>query len=263
MPRRQKRRMPGRRLAWPGDPESVVAADIDFEALAHVLANTCIRGGRTRHYHALAAHALIASEEIEALDGLAEEDRRVLALHALLKDAPAAWLGVGAMDTQGPASQRGADRTGRLAAGIERAVREAAGLDAVLTGEHAELLRFIARMTAAAERRDLFDAREPGPAPGSGPGQAWAAFPPLKRRIRPLGPGRAAKLWLARFRALARPPGGAGAGANATGPGNDRETNDGTNDGEDGDVADVSAKEGPEKRAPARTPGGRDERKAA
>ena len=73
------------------------------------------------------------------------------------------------MDTQGAASQRGAERANRLAAGIERAVREAAGLDAVLAVEHAELLRFIARMTAASERRDLFDAGEPGPAPGSGP----------------------------------------------------------------------------------------------
>ena len=237
------------RLAWPGDPDGLAAADIDFEALAHVLANTCRWGGRTRHYHALAGHALIASEEIEALDGLGDEDRRTLALHALLMDAPAAWLGGDAA-----VSQRTTDRTGRLAAGIERAVREAAGLDPVLAGEHAELLRFIARMTVAAERRDLFGPGDPGP--------AGAAFPPLKRRIRPVGPGRAAKLWLARFRALARPPGGAGAGANATGT-KDGETNDGTNDGEDSDVADVSAKEGPETRARARTPGGRDERKAA
>ena len=267
----------GRRLAWPGGPETVTAADIDFEALSHVLANTCRWGGRTRHYHALAAHALVASEEIEALDGLGAEDRRVLALHALLMVAPAAWLGPGSSPGQAPGagSQRAADRTGRLAAAIERAVREAAGLEAVLSDEHAELLRFIARMTAAAERRDLFDAGEPAPAPGSGPGQAWAAFPPLKRRIRPVGPGRAAKLWLARFRALARPPGAAGLKAldsgSATGAGNDREPNDGTNDGEDSHVADVSAKEGPEKRArtpagtPAgpRAPGGGDERKAA
>ena len=267
-------------LVWPGDPETVTAADIDFEALAHVLANTCRWGGRTPRYHALAAHALIASEEIEALDGLGPEDRRTLALHALLMVAPAAWLGPG-WGSQGAASARAAEpgsksgpgRSGRLAAGIERAVREAAGLDAVLADEHAELLRFITRMTAAAERRDLFDASEPGP--------AGAAFPPLKRRIRPLGPGRAATLWLARFRILARPPDGDGAGAGAgvgaadraTGTGKDGETNgrtnDGTdertNDGENGDVADVSAKKGLETRTPARTraPGGRHERKAA
>ena len=62
---------------------------------------------------------------------------------------------------------------------IECAVREAAGLDAVLDEEHAELLRFVSRMTAAAERRDLPDAD----------GGVGAAFPPLKRRIRPVDPG--------------------------------------------------------------------------
>ena len=244
----------GRRLAWPGDPETVTAADIDFEALAHVLANTCRFGGRTPRYHALAAHALIASEEIEALDGLGPEDRRTLALHALLMVAPTAWLGADAGASQGAVSQRTADRTGRLAAGIERAVREAAGLDPVLAGEHAELLRFIARMTLAAERRDLFEGDAGGPPP-----QPGAAFPPLKRRIRPVGPGRAAKLWLARFRILARPPDGAGAAERATGANNDGKTND----GEDGDVADVSAKKGLETGARTRAPGGRHERKAA
>ena len=183
-----------RRLAWPGDPEGVSASDIDFEALAHVLANTCRHGGRTRQYHALAAHAVIVSEEVEALDGLGETDRRRLALHALLAPAPSAWLRGLPAD-----SQRAAERTSRLAAGIERAVREAAGLEAP-DEEEAELLRFVARMTAAAEHRDLADL----------PGDDGAAFPPLRRRIRAVGPARAAKLWLARFRALASPPSHAG-----------------------------------------------------
>ena len=65
-----------RPLNWPGDPETVAPEDIDFEALAHVLANTCRRGGCCRHYHSVAAHAVIVSEEIEALDGLGEKDRR-------------------------------------------------------------------------------------------------------------------------------------------------------------------------------------------
>ena len=254
----------GRRLAWPGDPETVTAAGIDFEALAHVLANTCRWGGRTRHYHALAAHALIASEEIEALDGLGPEDRRTLALHALLMVAPAAWLGSDTGASQGAVSQRttepgsrsGPGRTGRLATGIERAIREAAGLDPVLADEHAELLRFIVRMTLAAERRDLFEGEA-----GGAPAEAGAAFPPLKRRIRPIGPGRAAKLWLARFRILARPPDGDGAGAaeRATGTNNDGKTNE----GEDSDVADLSAKKGLETGARTRASGGRHERKAA
>ena len=177
-----------RPLNWPDDPEGVTAADIDFEALAHVLANTCRRGGCMRGYHSVAAHAAIVSEEVEALDGLEEEDRRTLALHALVADAPSAWLRGGWPDTQ---------RTGKLAAGIEAAVREAAGLEAALDEERGELLRFVTRMAAAAERRDLLD--------GNAPTGAGVAFPPLKRRIRSLPPDKAAEAWLARFRALAGP----------------------------------------------------------
>ena len=201
------------RLAWPGDPEGVAAADVDFEALAHVLANTCRFGGRTRQYHSLAAHAVIASGEIGALDGLGDEERRELALHALIADAPSAWL-------RGEPPQRAA----KLAAGVERAVREAAGLDPVLGGDRAELLRFVFRMTMSAERRDLADA-------DAGPG---AAFPPLTRRIRAVGPARAARLWLARFRALS--PRETGAGTTAT-----AETKGETGD-EKGDDKDVQAK---------------------
>ena len=177
-------------LRWPDDPETVTAADIDFEALAHVLANTCRRGGCMRGYHSVAAHAVIVSEEIEALDGLEDEDRRRLALHALVADAPSAWI-------RGwlPDSQRAVERAGKIAASIESAVREAAGLDAVLDEEPAELLRFVTRMATATERRDLLD--------GAAPAGAGVAFPPLKRRIRSLPPDKAAEGWLARFRALA------------------------------------------------------------
>ncbi|MDE0049935.1 MAG: hypothetical protein OXO52_09145 [Rhodospirillales bacterium] len=183
-----------RPLNWPDDPETVTATDIDFEALAHVLANTCRRGGCMRGYHSVAAHAVVVSEEIEALDGLGDEDRRRLALHALIADAPSAWL-------RGwlPDSQRAADRAGKLATGIETAVRQAAGLDAVLDEEQAELLRFVARMAAATERRDLLA--------GTAPAGAGVAFPPLKRRIRSIMPDKAAEGWLARFRALAGPEG--------------------------------------------------------
>ena len=180
----------GKPLTWPGDPENVTAADIDFEALAHVLAHTCRRGGCMRGYHSVAAHAAIVSEEVQALDGLGEEDGRRLALHALLADAPSAWLRGAAAG-----SQRAMERTGRLASGIEAAVREAAGLGAVLDEEHAELLRFVTRMASAAESRDLLD--------GNAPAGAGVAFPPLKRRIRPMPPDKAAAAWLARFRALA------------------------------------------------------------
>ena len=188
---RQKATAGERPLNWPDDPESVIAADIDFEALAHVLANTCRRGGCCRHYHSVAAHAVIVSEEIEALDGLGDKDRRTLALHALVANAPSAWL-----RGRLPDSQRAAERAGKLAAGIETAVRQAAGLDAVLEEEQAELLRFVTRMAAAAERRDIMD---------DAPASAGVAFPPLKRRIRSIPPDRAAIAWLARFRALAAP----------------------------------------------------------
>ncbi|MCY4583951.1 MAG: hypothetical protein OXE50_14330, partial [Chloroflexi bacterium] len=84
----------------------------------------------------------------------------------------------------------------KLATGIETAVREAAGLDAVLDEEQAELLRFVTRMAAAAERRDIVE---------DAPAGAGVAFPPLKRRIRSIPPDKAAEGWLARFRALAGP----------------------------------------------------------
>ena len=181
---------PKRPLTWPEDPETVTAESVDFEALAHVLANTCRRGGCCRQYHSVAAHAVVVSEEMEALDGLGDEDRRMLALHALIANAPSAWL-----RGRLPDSQRAADRVGRLATGIETAVREAAGLDAVLDEDLGELLRFVTRMAAAAERRDLLD----------GSAAAGIAFPPLKRRIRSIPPDKAAQAWLARFRALAGP----------------------------------------------------------
>ena len=224
-----------RPLNWPDDPENVTAEDIDFEALAHVLANTCRRGGRCRHYHSIAAHAAIVSEEIEALDGLGDEDRRTLALHALLAGTASAWFRgewVGSARAAEPGtrlggrdrSRSGPGRTARLAAKIEGAVRQAAGLDAVLDEEHAELLRFVERMTVAAERRDLFGQDEPGP------GAAVIGFPPLKRRIRSIAPDRAAEIWLARFRALAGDRAAAGksdAAANGgTGGGPDKEPAD-------------------------------------
>ena len=186
-----------RPLEWPDDPENVTAAAIDFEALAHVLANTCRRGGCMRAYHSLAAHAVIVSEEIEALDGLGGEDRRVLALHGLLAGAASAWF-----RGERPGSARAAERTARQATRIEAALREAAGLDAMLVEEQAELLRFVARMASAAESRDLLDDGEGA--------RAGVAFPPLKRRLRSVAPDKAARAWLARFRALAGEPRGAG-----------------------------------------------------
>ena len=190
--RRRRRRSPSTEAPpprWPGDPEHVEAADIDFEAVAHVLANTCRWGGRTRRFLSLAQHALTMSEEIEALDGIAGEDRRALALHALLVPARAVWLG----DEEGDfsASARAATRARAHGAAIDRTLREAAGLDPEPPEDWSEMLRFVARMTDAAERRDL------GMDAGGFP------FPPLRRTVRPLAPETAAERWLARFSELA------------------------------------------------------------
>ena len=156
-----EKRGEARVFAWPEDPAQVSVTDIDFEALAHVLANCCRRGGHMRQYHSLAAHAVIVSEEIEALDGLDGEDRRTLALHALVAGAASAWFrGVAPLDGEGAGSARAADRIARLARGIECAVREAAGLDPVLDEERAELLRL--------GRPHGGRGREPGPAGGRG-----------------------------------------------------------------------------------------------
>ena len=193
-----------RTLSWPGDPEGIAAADIDFEALAHVLANTCRFGGRTTRYHSLAARAVIVSEEVEALDGLDAGDRKKLALHALLADAPVAWIG-----GRDPDSKKAAERSAKLARSIECAVREAAGLDPELEKGHGEILSFVGRMADAAERRDLA---------GAGiPAEPGLVFPPLRRRIKPVDPDKAAKLWLTRFHELSDPPQGGAGGASAAG----------------------------------------------
>lgn len=178
-----------RPLAWPGDPESLTADAVDFEALAHVLANTCRRGGRLKRFHSVAAHAVMMSEAVEDLGEEGGGGNRTVALHALLADASVAWLGAEAASLQ-----RSADRLGRLRESVDRAVREAVGLDAEPSPEQAELLRFVARMAEAAEERDFPGARD-GAAPA-------VAFPPLKRRIRTVNPDQAAALWLERLEAL-------------------------------------------------------------
>ena len=177
--------------AWPGDPEAVTAQDVEFEALACLLANACRWGGRTRRFLSAAQHALVMAEEVETLEGVPGTDRRALTLHALLAGARAAWPGN--PEDGGPASAKAAERARRRGERIDRAVREAAGLQPDLPDPWAEILRLVDRMADAAERRDL------GLPPPSGAG---AMFPPLRRHIRPMRPERARKLWLARLHEL-------------------------------------------------------------
>ena len=103
--------------------------------------------------------------------------------------ARAAWLGD--EDGTDQASARAAARARENGTKVDKAVREAAGLDPEPPEEWAEVLRFIARMTDAAERRDLRV------------GAGGFPFPPLRRTIRPMDPEAAAERWLARFRELA------------------------------------------------------------
>lgn len=191
---RNGRRANGPDTVWPDPNGEICAKTVDFEGLAHVLANTCRWGGRTRRFFSIAQHAVLASEEIGSLAG-PEGNRRRLALLALLEEAGAAWLGD--LSAGGPVSARATDRARREGAGIDRAVREAAGLAEAPAAQEVELLRFVRLMLEAAARRDFPDA-------DFGPG-AGMAFPAIRRRIRPVGPAKAAKLWLARLDELTAP----------------------------------------------------------
>ena len=180
-------------LHWPQSVDGLTAKQVDFNALAHVLANICRWGGRTKRFFSVAQHAVLASREIEALAD--PKNQRRLALFALLSEARVGWLGD--VFGSGPVSTRTEERVRREGAVIDRAVREAAGLQKGPTVEEAELLRFVGRMLEAALRRDFPEAgffKDAG-----------AAFPPIRRRIRPRDPGQAAKLWLKRFEELTGP----------------------------------------------------------
>lgn len=176
-------------LRWPGDPASLTAEGVDFEAVAHVLANTCCWGGRTSRFYSLAQHALTVSVAVGRLGGMNETDTRVPCLHALLADAWRVWFGAGT------ATGKAAEKNQRNLAAVRSTVLEAAGLTPGLPGEWAEALLLVRRMAEAAEVRDLAEA-------GIERGDAGPLFQPLRERIRPLAPDKAAKRWLERFRTL-------------------------------------------------------------
>ena len=183
-----------RTARWPGKPAALTVEDVDFEAVAHVLANTCCWGGRSRRFYSLAQHAVTVSAAVERLGGMDEKDRHLLSLHALLADAWRAWL---AEDSAAGQSGKASEKKLRDVAAVQRTVLKAAGADPQLPGSWTQALELRRRMADAAVCRDLADA---GIDPGtrdSGP-----LFPAAKERVRPLPPDRAAKRWLERFEAL-------------------------------------------------------------
>ena len=201
-----------RTLRWPEDPAALTVEGVDFEAVAHMLANTCCWGGRSRRFYSLAQHAVTVSDAAERLGGMNENDRRLLSLHGLLADAWRAWF---RDDAVAGRSGQGSDKARRAAAAVQRTVLEAAGVDRELPGSWTQALGLTQRMAEAAVCRDLADAGIQFGTRDSGP-----LFPPLKERIRSLAPDRAARRWLERLEALRAPGGGRAQPAAAPGGAN-------------------------------------------
>lgn len=176
-----------RTIRWPGDPAELTAEAVDFEALAHVLGNTCCWGGRTLRFYSLAQRAVTVCKAVQALGGTDDAERRSLALHALLADAWRAWL----PELEGAnGSAKAREQHARQRESVQRTVLEAAGARAEMPRSWDLALELRRRMEAAAVCRDLADAAIGQEARG-GP-----LFPPLRERIRPLRPDVAAKRWL-------------------------------------------------------------------
>ena len=142
---------------------------MDLEAFAEAMAHTnWWEGGEVPVPGAAAVDGLLVR-----FGGLGGEDRRTLALHALLSETVPAGLGTA----------------------VAEAVLARAGLDSRVPSAWVWILRLIRRMADAAVRRDL---------PGAGP-VGESSFPALKRRIGPMDSAAAARLWLARYEALRAP----------------------------------------------------------
>ena len=142
---------------------------MDLEAFAEAMAHTNQWEGGEGPVPGAAA----VDGQLVRLGGLGGDDRRTLALHALLSETVPAGLGTA----------------------VTEAVLARAGLDPRVPSFWVWILRLIRRMADAAVRRDL---------PGAGP-VGESSFPALKRRIRWMDPAVAARLWLARYEALRAP----------------------------------------------------------
>ena len=142
-------------------------ADLELQAEAMSHTHTW-RGGEGPVPGAAAVDGLL-----ESLGKLAEDDRRQLALHALLSETVPAGLGTA----------------------VAEAALDRAGLESRVPAAWVRILRLIRRMADAAVRRDI---------PGAGP-PGRGSFPALVRTIGPMDPAAAARLWLARYEALRAP----------------------------------------------------------
>ena len=182
---------------WPGEPGALTAEAVDFAAVGHVLANTCCWGGRSLTFYSLAQHSLTVCKGLEQFGGLGEADRRRLALHALLGEAWRAWLPAAAPEPEKGGSVKPPEKHAREREKVQRAVLEAAGLTQDLPDHWARALEMTRLQAEAAERRDLASAGT-----GTGAPDGGLLFPPLKARIRPMRPERAAAQWLERFEVL-------------------------------------------------------------
>ena len=170
---------------------------MDIEALAEALAHTS-RWGRGE---GPAPCAVAVDGLLEGLAGLSDEDLATLALHALLSETVPAGLGTA----------------------VAEAALGGAGLGLRVPAAWAGILRLIRRMADAAVRRDV---------PGAGPG-GLSSFPALERRIVPLDPATAGRLWLERYRTLS--PAGGGPSAGGIPPAGVIAVQDNTGDRETGD----------------------------
>ena len=182
-----------RTIRWPGDPAELTPEAVDFEAVAHVLGNTCCWGGRTVRFYSLAQHAVTVCTAVQVLGGMDDENGRALALHALLGDAWRAWL---PDRTGADASAKAMDKHKRERDAVQRSVLEAAGAPAALPQSWDRALELTRLRVEATLVRDLAGADVDRVAQRGGP-----LFPPLRKRTAPMRPDVAAKRWLEALRA--------------------------------------------------------------
>ncbi len=184
-----------RTIRWPGDPAGLTPEAVDFEAVAHVLGNTCCWDGRTVRFYSLAQHASTVCTAVQALGGMDDENGRSLALHALLGDAWRAWLPESA---GADASAKAMEKHAREREAVQQAVLEAAGVPAKLPESWDRALELTRLRVEATLVRDLAGGDMDRVAQRGGP-----LFPPLKKRTAPMRPDVAAKCWLEALQAAA------------------------------------------------------------